>query len=496
MSQQLQQAVYFTLNPATNRPYPADLFQVADGQGTKRWQTVFDTISSQSATDGAPLGYLPSTLFSISNDTSTFSSIIATSYSTLSTQIGEGGIPGSITSEQLQSTVTWVQRDSYYVSTFDLVSSMTPFLNGSLSFMSNIQSTVIGLGSANYVSTPTLISTTTGLGQQDLSTLTGLGSVGFISSLSLQSTVRGLSQASYVSTSALFSTVTGMLYPLGSGGSLGVVVTGTNAAPFKNFTTLTAGYLASNVYFNSTNAGSYGLVNGSDLPSTTVGLLSSLGTYGYVSTATLLSTSKGIQDAKQNIYIDRSGAVSIFNSQVYLSSVGAITFLSSFVNSTITYQGENGPIVGLTTNNSNLSFSTASLQFDRFSSLITPETRITAEVYPTFQFLPMTLGALVSKTFPMTTHIQYGATWLSTQHDTVVVGHSAADGFSNYYQQPIKISVPGVDVTSNYAHPYVLYHEMPGAISYNLNVGFRDSNIGLFFGSTNSYFLSVQNLTF
>jgi hypothetical protein len=496
LEEQIQQLI-FSINPYTATPYPADLMQVADGQGTRRWQDVFQTISSQSVTDGAPLGYLPSTIFAISNDTSTFSSIVATSYSTLSTQIGEGGIPGSITTYQLQSTTQWILYDATYVSTAALVSSMTPFLNGSLSFMSNIQSTVIGLGSTRYVSTPTLFSTTVGLNNQGASTVRGLGSAGYISSLSLQSTINGFGTAGYVSSATLYSTITGMLYPeTEPGGSLGLVVTGTNDPPFRNFSTLTSNYLSTNQYFNSLNATTFGIVFGTQLPSTYTGIVSSLGSIGYVSTQALLSTSAGIQAAKQNIFIDNTGNVSIFNSDVYLSSVNAITFLSSFVNSSIIYKGENGLIGGRVTGNSNMAFSTANLQLDLFSSLITSSTRLVAEFYPTFYFDAITAGALTSKAQTMQTFIQYSTHVLSSIHETVIPCISAQNNYSNFFQQPMKIHIDGLDVLNRYAEPYRLTHSLPGAISYSLNVGFRSSNIGTFFASTNSYFLTLQNLTF
>jgi hypothetical protein len=143
-----------------------------------------------------------------------------------------------------------------------------------------------------------------------------------------------------------------------------------------------------------------------------------------------------------------------------------------------------------------MSFSTATLPFDAFSSLITSSTRITAELYPTFQFDTMTTGALTSKSFPMQTLVQYSTIWLSTSHETRVPGVLAQDGYSNFFQQPIKISIPGTQVLGSYVHPYRLYHYMEGALSYNTNVGFRDSNLNVFFASTNSVFLSVQNLTF
>lgn len=497
MSSDLIQQAIFSINPITGVPYPADILQVADGQGARRWQDVFQTISSQSATIGAGIGYLPSTFNRIYGIASSISTIIATSYSTLSTQIGEGGIPGSITTYQLQSTVTWIQTQSKYVSTADLVSSMTPFLNGSLSFMSNIQSTVVGLGTARYVSTLTLQSTAVGINSHRVSTVTGLGSIGYISSLSLQSTVQNLGLASYISSSALVSTVTGLLYPATTaGGSLGIVVTGSSDPPYINLNTAVNTYLGTNNYFNQSNANSYGVVYGVSLPSTTLGLISSLGTIGYVSTATLQSTSHGIQAAKQNIFIDRSGAMNIFNSVVYISSVAAITFLSSFVESSIIYKGQNGLMQGTVTNNSNLSFSTANLQLDVFSSLITSNSRIIFELHPTIQFDSLTTGTITSASYPMTTYLQYGNTWLSTTHQTQVAGSFAQNGYSNFFQRSIKMSVPGSSILGNYQHPYVLYHSLPGAISYQTNIGFRSQGMNAFFASTNSYFLSVQNLSF
>ena len=496
MSDFIQQAIY-SMNLRTGLPYPADTIQVADGNGTRVWQDVFQTISSQSGRNGSGIGYLPSSFIRIYGVASSLSTTIATSYSTLSTLIGNGGIPGSITGPQLQSTVSWVQNDSKYISTADLTSSMTPFLTGSFSFMSNIQSTVIGLGSSRYISSPTLLSTSVGVTAQNLSTTRGLGTFGYVSTLSLQSTVQNLGQLSYISSPSLLSSMTGLLYPSNvTGGSLGVVVTGTSAPPFINFNTLISQYLVSTNYINSSNAGSYGVVYGANLPSTTLGIISSLGSLNYVSTATLQSTSQGIQAAKQNIFIDRSGATNINNSQVFISSVGAITFLSSFIQSSIVYKGQNGPITGAVANNSNLTFSTANLQFDVFSSLITPASRITIEVIPTFQFDTLTAGSITSVLYPITTYVQYGNTYISTSSETRVAGTASQNGYSNFFQQPIKMSIPGSQVLGAYQNPYVLSHSIPGAISYQTNIGFRSPSMTVFYASTNSYFLTIQNLSF
>ena len=216
-----------------------------------------------------------------------------------------------------------------------------------------------------------------------------------------------------------------------------------------------------------------------------------------MSTATLLSTSAGIQAAKQNIFIDRAGNMNVTNSQVFISSVGAITFLSSFVESSILYKGGNGLIGGIVSNNSNISFSTVNLQFDAFSSFIVASSKITVEVFPTFQFDTLTTGSITSRVYQMSTFIQYGATSLPLlQHTTLVAGTTANDGYSNFFQQPIKFTIPGASIVGTYAHPYVLYHTVLGGLSYQTNVGFRSQSVNSFFASTNSYFLTVQNLSF
>ena len=147
-------------------------------------------------------------------------------------------------------------------------------------------------------------------------------------------------------------------------------------------------------------------------------------------------------------------------------------------------------------NNSNLIFSSMNLQLDVFSSLITSNSRITAEIFPTLQFDSLTNGALTSKAFTMSTFLKREGTWLSTLHETQVMGITSQNGYSNIFQQPIKISIPGSAIINNYQNPYVLYHSLSGAISYQTNVGFRTPDIHAFFASTNSYFLTIQNLSF
>ena len=102
------------------------------------------------------------------------------------------------------------------VSTFGTFNSNLP---SSPSFF--LPSTVQGLGSSGYISTPSLNSTIEGLGTLGylsssvlgdilFSTIAGLGSYGYVSTSGLTSTVQGLGSSQYVSTSQLTSTVQGL----------------------------------------------------------------------------------------------------------------------------------------------------------------------------------------------------------------------------------------------------------------------------------------------
>ena len=111
-------------------------------------------------------------------------------------------------------------------------------INGQ-TFGAPIQSTVVGLGSAGYLSTSQLTSTVVGLGQIYLSTavsqttitstVQGLGTVGYLSTSQLTSTVVGLGQiylSTAVSQTAITSTVQGL-------GTVGYVSTASLVSTFS-----------------------------------------------------------------------------------------------------------------------------------------------------------------------------------------------------------------------------------------------------------------------
>ena len=181
--------------------------------------------------------------------------------------------------------------ESYsYISTSGLVSSLTGL--GSIGYISSsqLQSTIIAIDNDVHQDIMEVTtSTVTGLGSaryisssQLISTVVGLGNI-YPSSINFTSTVRGLGSIGYISSSQLISTVTG----LGS-----------------------AGYISTQQLQSTVNAlGSIGYISTQQLQSTVVGLgqiylssfntsfpstVTGLGTAGYISTQQLQSTVKGL----------------------------------------------------------------------------------------------------------------------------------------------------------------------------------------------------------
>jgi hypothetical protein len=172
-----------------------------------------------------------------------------------------------------------------------------------------LQSTVAGLGSADYVSSSGLASTVEGLGSVGYvssislaSTVAGLGSVGYVSSISLASTVAGLGSATYVSTSGLVSTVAGLGQSYVSTQSLTSTVAGLGQSyvSTQSLTSTVAGLGQSYVSTQSLTSTVAGLgqsyVSTQSLTSTVAGLgqvyLSS--TDGFLITENLTSTTAGL----------------------------------------------------------------------------------------------------------------------------------------------------------------------------------------------------------
>ena len=179
----------------------------------------------------------------------------------------------------------------------------------------SITSSLIGLGTMGYLSTVvwgSVVSTanlanlvsTSYLNTQVGSTVVGLGTVGYLSSIpSLGGFVSTANLANIVSTSALNAAVTSTVIGLGTVGYISSAVA-----------SLPGGLVST---ANLANLVSTNLLNTS-LTSTVIGL----GTAGYVSSSQLLSTSKGIQNTLDSIGIlSTTQAYSYSTGVLYTSSV-------------------------------------------------------------------------------------------------------------------------------------------------------------------------------
>jgi hypothetical protein len=215
-----------------------------------------------------------------------------------------------------------------------------------------LPSTVRGLGSSGYVSTLTL-------DQSLLSTNAGLGTLGYLSSgvftTPLLSTIDGLGTFGYISTSQLTSTVAG----------LG-----------------TASYLSSPQLLSSLDGlASLGYLSTSHLTSTVGGL----GVSGYISSLQLISTVEGLASAQYISTSQLRSTVEGLGSMGYLSSVRIVR--STFVNTAPTSWSNIGYLY------SNVSTTTVALSTiildmgSNMRSLILPSTtKLDIELKPNLQF--------------------------------------------------------------------------------------------------------------
>jgi len=418
----------------------------------------------------------------------------ATSSQLISSIIGIGGT-GIVSTGQLVSSIEGLGSAGYVSSsqlgstTVGLVDNLFPpyFTStviglGTAEYVSSSQlaSTVIGLGTVGYISTPQLVSTVDGLAtvgyvstSQLVSTVIGLNNTGYINTDFLVSTVEGLGTIGYISSSQLQSTVIGL-------GGTGVISTGQLVSTIEGLGTYgyvsTANLLSANEYFFSTG--------------------------NYISTGNLVSTTRGLLGA---FTIVNSGDIYINNGTVNVTNANNIIYLSSFMYSTITYQGNNGSFTA-SNNDAIMYFSTANLRLDQFSSYITSKSMISIEVIPTILFdkLAYTLSdwnvspAKVPQQIYMSSFVQFGPNnnYFSSQMSETMMYPIAYDSnTSNLFNQTIKINLTGNLLTPVYnQRPFILSHYLPNGRSLGNTNGFSNSNVTCFFGSTNSLFLSIQNL--
>ena len=367
---------------------------------------------------------------------------------------------------------------------------------GSLGYISSLtlNSTINGLGTLGYVSTPSLCSTVAGLGQIYISSIDNsntfniLGNAGFISVPSLCSTVAGLGQIYISSINApvsFISTVEGL-------GTAGYVST-------KSLCSTVAGL------------GSAGYISSKSLCSTVDGL----STFGYTTNLQLNSTAVSLSNLKNNIRFDNVTTVTVIGGSNIFSDITNLVYRSTFYQSSIVYSGADvgvqitgnptNPSGGTNSNRLDMEFSTATLRLDAFSSfIIAGSSRITLDIYPTLAFTKLGTGATTPIVLAMSTILKYGTQTLL--RETTVTNYLYAGNTrtlfensasyvdsSNIFNQPIKIIIPAT-TTLQYAQPYTLYHYMPSSLNNGSFQNALHSNfITPYFGSTGSVFVTVQN---
>jgi hypothetical protein len=212
-----------------------------------------------------------------------------------------------------------------------------------------------------------------------------------------------------------------------------------------------------------------------------------------------VSTTAGIStNIRTSFFIDAAGTINIYGGTTIVSSVTSVVFLSTFMLSSLTYQGNNGTITPVrypdATLGNHMFFSTAKLSLDRFSSYTLNTSRLNLEIYPTFVFPRLNTGATGYSLIPMSTMIAYGPSYLSPVATNWVYAGTQDSGFGNLYQQPIQLQIPGSLVNNKYDYDYYLVHNLVSSVTSNLAPGFVSGNVQAQFGSTNSVFLSIQNL--
>ena len=209
-------------------------------------------------------------------------------------------------------------------------------ING-LTFGGPINSTVIGLGSATYVSTTQLTSTVASL-------VYGYQAAGFISTATIVSTTSGLQYAyqtaGFVSSPNLLNNVSTTFLNT----SLASTVQGLGNAGYISTASLVSTFSASGGLFASTvrGLGTAGYISTASLTSTVVGL----GTTGYISTASLRSTIIGLGTAGYISTASLTSTVAALGTAASLlipySTLNTATYFQVKTSSTQLYYGKVG----------------------------------------------------------------------------------------------------------------------------------------------------------
>jgi hypothetical protein len=405
--------------------------------------------------------------------TANLSGLISTA--NLSGVISTANLSGLISSQNLVNLISSANLGGL-VSTANFSGLMSTTF-----FDSKITSTLAGLGTSGYLSSILVSALSTGT--------VNTSSITFIDSTTTPPNAGQISQLNVSSGKLLFNGA----YATGSGAAVGVsqILPGSGITVNPGVGTGAVTVTVNPNFYDSQNAST----------------LNGLGTAGYISSSQLQSS---VVALKQSFFVVNGNTLYIQGSgnTITISSLASVVYLSSFLQSTVTYKGSNGNIAPKwSVGTQPISFTTANLQLDSFSSLITSNAIVNIEVLGNFMFSPLALPQTPVPIY-MSSFVQSGASgnsnylssqmfqtmFFPTQYNSGVAG-GLYGGLSNYISPTIKFSLPGSVVQGFYPNtPIVLGHYLPNAVTLNLTQGFLNSNATVFFGSTNSVFVSVQNM--
>jgi hypothetical protein len=181
-----------------------------------------------------------------------------------------------------------------------------------------------------------------------------------------------------------------------------------------------------------------------------------------------------------------------------------IIYISTFFTSSLTYSGNTGRIEGTRSNfNRDMTFSTASISLEPFRHYINENSRISLDIYPNIAFSKLGTGASNPVVLPISSFLQYGTNQLLQTNTTsflyagntrLALENGNFTDASNFYTTPIKIQIPP-NTVNNYSMNYNLVHRMVNSINDGeLQNALHSNDLHVFFGTTGSIFISIQNI--
>ena len=319
---------FFLRNPINNVPISSGylMFANVDGIGYMNPSSLSTSLQTQQG------------LSSLSSLIGTNFFITQSALSTLSTSIGTGGGgSGDVTVANLASTTRGL-GSAGYLSSLTGFQISTGFVQAStVNFIDTGDSSkqVMEVNNGTLKINGATIAGGGGISQSQLnSTLNGLGTLNFLSTLTLTSTIIGLGTAGYISTAgANQESITSTLQGLGSAGYLSTVsfsnVISTSFYDTNTSSTIkglgTTGYLSSIQWSN--------VISTSFYDTNTTSTVEGLGTFGYLSSiqwSNVISTS--FYDTNTTSTVEGLGTFGYLSTLSLLSTVGR---LQTITNSTI-----------------------------------------------------------------------------------------------------------------------------------------------------------------